>query len=209
MQHSRGGCLRRHSGCERKWAVRGGAGAAPAQGTPERRLAHDAATENVRWGAKVLSVGESACPLYGILITRVVPRIITPLVPVLAGSDAIKRRLAPVPQLRRVARQHLFPKHLSLFETPRSPTVDNSGEKPLLSTLVTQSGDRSDRPPLAAVGGGPQPTPPPHPEYTTNEHAALIRRRVLCAAGCRVPPAAAAAPCPRRRWRRCPHRPLA
>ena len=45
---------------------------------------------------------ESACPLYGILflpliITRLVlvPRIITPLVPVLAGSDAIKRRLAP------------------------------------------------------------------------------------------------------------------
>ena len=60
VQHSQGGCLRWHSECERKWAVRGGAGEAPAQGTPERGLAHDAATENVRWGAKVLSVGESA-----------------------------------------------------------------------------------------------------------------------------------------------------
>ena len=60
VQHSQDGCLRRHSECERKWAVRGGAGEAPAQGTPERGLAHDAATENVRWGAKVLSVGESA-----------------------------------------------------------------------------------------------------------------------------------------------------
>ena len=39
--------------------MRGGAGEAPAQGTPERGLAHDAATENVRWGAKVLPVGES------------------------------------------------------------------------------------------------------------------------------------------------------
>ena len=55
-----GGCLRRQSECERKWVVRGAVGEAPAQGTPERGLAHDAATENVRWGVKVLSVGESA-----------------------------------------------------------------------------------------------------------------------------------------------------
>ena len=59
-----------------------------------------------------------------------------------------------------------------------------------------------------------QSTPaPPHPSIIQHSiimnMQPLTRRRVLCAAGCRVPPAAAAAPCPRRRWRRCPHQPLA